>query len=284
MDDKFLYQLYEDPQPEFVKNLGQKLTESPYSKVAQDTKAGSFISRQLTSRRMALALVALTLTFALVMTLSPAVRAAVIDIIKTITIRGTTVWVNDDVPAAKGEGESYSVIWTPINPGDISTNYPDFAKLPTWIPPGYVLQERAALFGSMIQDSPDSALVEWKNKHGGTIQLTVSEGSCPNGQVWESGERRSDCGRMVYLEVGSEYQPEILMIHDQPALLFPDFQILMDLSDPILEWNPYRVKYDNRNPEALFLIWESDDMTFEIATKSPTIWKKDLIRIAESIP
>ena len=88
----------------------------------------------------------------------------------------------------------------------------------------------------------------------------------------------------MYVEVGSDYQPEMIMIHNQPALLFPDFQILMDLSDPIQAWNPYRVKYDNRDPEAFFLIWESNGMTFEIAMKSPTIWKQDLIRIAESIP
>ena len=284
MNDKFLYQLCEEPEPEFANNLRQKLTQPPCTKLAQDAKAGLFMSRYFTTKRMAFALVALSLAFALTLAISPVVRAAVTDIIETIIVKGMTVWVSDDVPAFKEEVESYSVIWTPISPGDISTNYPGFAKLPTWIPPGYVLQDRAALFGSMIQDSPDSVLVEWKNKHGDIIQLQVSEGSCPNGQLWESGERRSDCAYGADFNVGSENQPEVITINEQPAVLFPSLQILMDLSDPIQEWNPYRGKSDNRDPEAFFLIWESDGMRFEIATKSRTISKKDLIHLAESIP
>ena len=284
MNDKFLYQLYEEPEPEFAKNLRQKLSQSSYINGTHGAKPKSFIDRHLTAKRMAFTLVALSIAFALTIAVSPAVRAAVTDIIETIIVKGITVWVSDDVPAVKGEGESYSVIWTPISPEDISTNYPGFAKLPTWIPPGYVLQDRAALFGSMIQDSPHSVLVEWKNKHGDIIQLQVSEGSCPNGPFWESGARRSDCAYEVYVIVDSENQPEVITIHEQTAILFPGLQILMDLSDPIQEWNPYRGKSDNRDPEAFFLIWESDGMRFEIATKSRTLSKEELIRLAQSIP
>jgi hypothetical protein len=284
MNDKFLYQLYEEPEPEFAKNLRQKLSHPSYVNNTHGAKPKPVIGRHRTAKRMAFALVALSLAFALTLAISPVVRAAVTDIIETIIVKGITVWVSDDVPAVKGEGESYSVIWTPISPEDISTNYPGFAKLPTWIPPGYVLQDRAALFGSMIQDSPHSVLVEWKNKHGDIIQLQVSEGSCPNGPLWESGERRSDCAYEVYINVGSENQPEVITINEQPAVLFPSLQILMDLSDPIQEWNPYRGKSDNRDPEAFFLIWESDGMRFEIATKSRTLSKEELIRLAQSIP
>jgi hypothetical protein len=281
MNDDFLYTLHEEPEQEFVNSLRQQLIQSFYSDRAQDTKARSFTGRYPMAKRMTLTMMALSLAFILALATSPAVRAAVTDIMKTIIVRGATVWVSDDVPAVKGEGETYSDIWTPVHPSEIS----DLAKLPTWIPFGYLLQERAALFASLNQEEKAySALFEWKNKHGNSIQLKVSKGICPNGEFWESGARRSDCGRMTYFEVGSEYRPEVITIHDQPALLFPDFQMLMDLSDPIQKWNPNRVKYDNRDPEAFYLIWESGSMTFEIATKSPTIWKKDLIRIAESIP
>jgi hypothetical protein len=284
MNDEFLYQLYEEPEPEFAKILRQKLIQSSSTNLKQDEKAGSIISRHPMAKRMALALVALSLTFALAIIVSPTVRAAVTDIIKTIIVRGTTVWVSEDVPAVRGEGETYSEIWTPASPSELSADYPDFAKLPTWVPSGYLLQERAALFGSVSQEKAYSVLVEWKNKHGDTIQLKVLKGSCPNGYLWESGAPRSDCTHMGYFIVGSEDQPEVIMINEQPAVLFPGLQILMDLSDPIRQWNPYRVKFDNREPEAFFLTWESDGMTFEIATKSPTISKKDLIRLAESIP
>ena len=74
------------------------------------------------------------------------------------------------------------------------------------------------------------------------------------------------------------------MVHDQTAVLLPGLQILMDLSDPIQQWNPYRTRYDNRDPEAFFLIWEADGMRYELATKSGMLTKKDLLRLAESIP
>lgn len=281
MNDEFLYQLNEEPDHGFAKSLRERLLQSSDSDLRQSVKAQAFVNRYPMAKRMVLALVALSVAFGVTLATSPAVRAAVTDMIKTIIVRGVTVWVSDDVPAVKGEGESYSEIWTPVRPSEI----PDFAKLPAWIPGGYLLQERAALFASVNQEEQAySALFEWRDKHDNKIQLKVSKGTCPNGEFWESRARRSDCGRMMYIEVGSEYQPELITIHDQPALLFHDFQMLMNLSDPIQEWNPYRVKYDNRDPEALFLIWESGEMTFELATKSPAIWKADLMRIAESIP
>jgi hypothetical protein len=281
MNDEFLYILHEEPEREFVNSLRESLHQSDLGNLRLGVKVQPLMSRHAAAKRLVVALMALSLAFGLALAISPAARAAVTDLIKTIIVRGTTVFVSNDVPAVKGEGESYSTIWTPVRPREIS----DLAKLPTWIPVGYILQERAALFADVYQEEQAyAALFEWKNKHGNSIQLKVSKGTCPNGEFWESGSRRSDCGHMMYIEVGTEYQPELILIHDQPALLFPEFQLLMNLSDPVQEWNPSRVKYDNRDPEALFLIWESDGMTMELATKSPAIWKEDLIRIAESIP
>src|SRR5688572_1982641 len=124
MNDEFLYLLHEEPESEFAKNLRQKLSLSPSINLRQGAKAESIVGQRLTKNRMVLALVTLSGMFVLTLFVSPAVRAAVIDIIETIIVRGTTVWVSDDVPAIKGEGETYSVIWTPISPGDLSANYP----------------------------------------------------------------------------------------------------------------------------------------------------------------
>src|SRR4026209_2421797 len=113
MNDKFLYQLCEEPEPEFANSLRQKLSQPPYTKPVKDVKERLFSSRYFTTKRMALVLVALSLAFALTLFVSPVVRAAMIDIIETIIIKGMTVWVSDDVSAVKGESETYSVIWTP---------------------------------------------------------------------------------------------------------------------------------------------------------------------------
>lgn len=234
---------------------------------------------------MTLGFAVLILVFALTLAVSPTVRAAFSTITKTIIMKGMTVWVSNDLPAVKGESETYSLLWTPISPADLAANYPDLvAKLPTWAPPGYVLQERAAMFGDMIYVIPDQVLLEWKNKFGGIIQLRIAKGSCPNGPFWESGAERSDCEYMLGMNVSSDSPPEVIMIHERSAILVPDYQYLMDLSDPIQEWNPFRVKYDNRDPQASFLIWEADGMRYEIAAKSWMLSKEDLIRFAESIP
>jgi hypothetical protein len=283
MNDQFLYQLYEEPESEFAKSLRQTLNRSS-SNHGQDENAGSIMSWHPMAKRIALALVALILAFALAITISPAVRAAVTDIIETIIVRGTTVWVSDDVPAVRGKGESYSEIWTPLSPSEIAAGYPDFAKLPAWVPPGYLLQERAAFFGSVTSDIPYSVLFEWKNKQGDTIQLDVSKGSCPNGLFWETGEPRQDCTYRWSFNVDSAHQLEVITINEQPAVLLPGLQLLADLSDPVQQWNPSRGTYDNRDPEAFFLIWEADGMKFELATKSPTISINDLKRLAESMP
>lgn len=100
----------------------------------------------------------------------------------------------------------------------------------------------------------------------------------------DSGAGRSDCTQQAYFSVGLESQPQILTINDQPAVLFQDYLLLMELSDPVRQLNPSRYKFNNRDPEALFLIRETDWKTFWIATKSRAISEKELIRIAGSIP
>ena len=171
MNDKFLYLLQEEPDTEFVKALRQKLTLFSPSQIGENENAISMISQHSLAKRITLAFVALILAFALAITISPAVRAAVTDILETIIMRGTTVWVSNDVPAMRGESETYSEIWTPVRPSELYTTYPDFAKQPAWVPRGFLLQERAALFGSMTKDVPYSVLFEWKHPYGGTIQL-----------------------------------------------------------------------------------------------------------------
>jgi hypothetical protein len=284
MNDKFLYGLHEEPEAVFAKNLHQKITRPPYTRLAQDKKTRLFNGQYFTPKRVTLMLAALIVVFAFTLAILPTVQAAVTEIIKTITLRGTTVWVSEHVPAIQGESETYSEIWSPVRPIDIAANYPEFAKLPTWVPDGYLLQERAAHFGSMTHPMPTSVLVEWKNDHGDIIQLKVSKGSCPNGQLWESGVPRSDCAYGWGFNVDSKSQPELIKINEQAALLFPNLQMLMNLSDPVKKWNPYRIKFDNRAPDAFFMIWESDGMRLEIATKSRTISKEDLVRFAKSIP
>ena len=282
MNADFLSKFRQPPRSEFARALSAKLT--------QTANAGP---RHPTAKRIAYALASLCLIFVLVIAISPTARAAalaaVADIIKTLTVKGTVVIVNDDQPAQSGEGETYAEIWKPGSPDEIAADYPFFAKLPAWVPAGFVLQERAALiYASMYQEIPSSVLVEWKNKRGDIIQLHIDEGSCPNGVVFDpngtSLELGSDCTQAALFSVSVENQPETVTVNDQPAVLFHNLQFLMDLSDPVRPWNPSRGKFDNRDREALYLTWENDGRIFGLASKSRTISKQELLRMAESIP
>ena len=101
MNDEFLYQLHEEPEGEFAKRLRERLRQSSYREHRHGVNVQPLINRHPAAKRLALALMALSLAFGLAVAISPAVRAAVTDMIKTIIVRGTTVWVSDDVPACR---------------------------------------------------------------------------------------------------------------------------------------------------------------------------------------
>lgn len=117
MNDDFFSKFRQSPRPEFNQSL--------YARLTQDTKAGMFIGWRSTSKRIAFALAALCLTFALALVVSPTVRAAALaavdNIIPKITVRGVTVFVSDEplpvtTPVSTEVRESYSEVWTPLGP------------------------------------------------------------------------------------------------------------------------------------------------------------------------
>lgn len=281
MNDDFFSSFRQSPRIEFNQALYTKLTQH------EETAT---ISRHLIAKRMAFALAAVCLIFVLTLAVSPPLRAAALaaidEIITKITVRGVTVFVSDEpapvVPT--GVSESYSVLWKPVGPEDISRNYSFFDKRPDWVPSGYVLEERAALYYPSIYGPPVSAVFQWKNDAGRMIQLEVNEGSCPNGPFYESGVLRSDCRIMTNISVGLENEPQVTAVNDQPAVFFRSFVGFAELSDPVREWNPSRWKIIEGSTQSMWLIWENDGRTFVLNAGSPTVTKDDLIRMSESIP
>jgi len=278
MNDNFLSKFQQSPRPEFVQSL--------YANLARQTNAEHKISYTSPARRITVALAALCLLFALTLIISPTLRAAALavvdDIIAKITVKGTTIFVSEEpVPIpTPGISESYSMIWTPTTPGAIAADYPFFASMPLWIPPAYELQTRAALFfGSMYDESPSSALYEWKDRRGNTIQLSVMNGSCPNGSG-PSQIPSSDCTLSIYISMGLDSEPQVVAVNDQPAVLYKGISTLSDLSGSVRKWNPSRGKVIN---DGTTMIWESREKTFQLVIESAKITKKDALRLAESI-
>jgi hypothetical protein len=278
MNEDFFSTFRESPRPEF--------TQSLYIKLIQEAKKKKVTHRNSNVKRVGLAFLVIILAFVLTLAVSPAARAAVDEIMKEITVRGITVFVSDDEPdysALPEESETYSVIWSPASPDEISADYPFFAKLPTWVPSGYVLQERAALYYADMYYPPVSSLFQWKNGAGEMIELEVHKGSCPNGPFYESGARRSDCMINTFISVGPESEPQVIAVHDQPGVHIPIAYGFADLSGSVRKWNPSRWKISKDPTKGAWVIWENDGRTFSLVAGSATITKEDLIRIAESI-
>jgi len=282
MNDDFFTKFYQSPRPEF--------TQSLYLKLTQDAKAESFIKRPSVLKRIAFAFATACLMIVLTMVLSPTIRVAAFDavesIIAKITVKGTTVLVNsDEPPTSAGEsGVSYSEIWTPVSPKEISTNYSFFARLPTWVPTDYRLQERAALYyGSMFDETPSFSLYEWKDNVGETIQLRIMKGSCPNGPG-DSTAPTSDCTLATYVSLGLKNEPQVVAVNGEPAVYYTGVTGLADLSGSVRKWNPTRWKTNLVITKGATMIWESIGRTFILSIDAATISKADLIHVAESIP
>lgn len=274
MNDDFLSRFRQAPRPEFAQAL--------YAKLNQRVEAHQQLNRSRLAKRLTLSLAMLGVVFTVTMTVSPVVRAAVSDFIAKITVRGTTVLVDEETSVPAGEHESYSLIWIPATPQDVSTGYSFYAKAPSWLPSGYTLQERAALYyASMFDESPFSALFEWKNHADESIQLQVIKGACPNGP---SHDPASGCTLESFISVGLESGPEVIAIDDQPAILYRGVAGLADLSGSTRKWNPSRLKPSGDIAKGWSLIWEKEGRTFHLVIESSAIAKEDVVRLAESIP
>jgi hypothetical protein len=269
MNDDFLSQYRQAPRPEFARSL--------YARLAREAKAGPLNGRHAVAKRIGFGLAALCLVFAIVMAVSPAARAAVDRIVATITVGRTTVYVNSGpMVVPTGVYESYDVIWSPVSPGNISANYPFFAHLPAWVPAHFKLQDRAALYyASMDKPVPVSALFEWKDNRGGTIQLMVEKNNCPDPLS------EADCSYQGFMSVGLDSEPQVIAVNAQPGILIGGTTGLADLSDPVRTWNPSRWKLVSKG---LTMIWDNEGRTFRIFAASKTVTKAQLLRFAESIP
>jgi hypothetical protein len=233
-----------------------------------------------------LALVAIALALGIAFVVSPAVRAQVSSLLGKITVHGITIFIDEERPISAGEGETYSEVWTPVTPEQINDEHPFFAIYPAWMPFGYSLQKEAALYYiTTWAEVPDSALVQWKNLWGDRIQLHIASGSCPDGPPDETTEAiGGDCTLLSYFSVGLESQPQVVKVHDQPAVMFHGIMMFADLFETDLKWNVSRWQW-NSDPEAGYsLFWEKNGRAYSLVAWGRTISEKDMIRIAESIP
>jgi hypothetical protein len=276
MNDDFLCGFRQPPSPEFAQSL--------YARLVNEEKAQKIMHRTA-GKRAALALAVLSLAFALLMYVSPAARAAaqqvINELIGKITLKGITFFVSSDSADPSKfpqEGESYELVWTPLSPSEISSDYSFLARMPAWVPSGYILQDRAALYYVSYPIKPippDTAVFQWKNRAGEMIELMEQKGSCP---YEPSG---SGCTGQLSVSVGMNDEPQVIAVNDHPGVIFGGMTATYNLADPVKKWNPERWKIV---PKGLTMIWENGGTTFWLITNSQKVSRDNLIRLAESIP
>lgn len=286
MNDNFFSKFRQSPREEFAQSL--------YAKLNREVQPPKPVYQKRPSRALAYVMAAFLATIILGVAVAPASARAIVEkIIATLRVKGVTVFVDDEVYVPTGDAavesyESYGDVWTPFAPRDIALQYPYYSRIPGWVPAGFVLQERAALFFATIySEEPSSSILVWKNKDNETIQLETTKGSCPNGEYYDPDgplhDRRQDCTHSIYILVGPGAKIDVKTVKGQPAIVINRDAYFYDLSSSV-QWNPSRWRSGKDSTTGLWMTWEVDGITYFIVTDSKTITVDDFVRIGESIP
>ncbi len=176
MDDNFLYQLREQPDQGFAKNLYRKLNEGqtvPDKNVASIFK-GVFVSKKLVMITSLLGILMISLV-----AISP-VRAFVSSLIQNIA--GQTFTVTTEYP---GDNQPEEI----IEPQIMSVNnalaiYPHEVKLPSYIPAGYMLSDNVFVYVGEAS-GPFANTIEffWKSNGERSYILRINDQNKINSEV-----------------------------------------------------------------------------------------------------
>jgi len=180
MSDEFLYQLHEEPDSEFAKNLQQMLRQFP-----QEPERRSKVSFQRLSATPKIKLTWVTVAIAvslLLLVSSAPVRAFLSSLVATIA--GQTFELTDDYP-----GDNYPGPETIVEPQILSLTdaldaFPHTVNLPTYIPSGYTLNEENVR-GYLGEDAgflADTLEITWLSANS-SIFLTITNRDMSGGEI-----------------------------------------------------------------------------------------------------
>ena len=137
MDDKFLYQLREQPNSEFAKNLHQKITQyQSEPKWRLNMNFQTFITNKKVKLVWLTTLIMVSLLA--VITITP-VRALISSLLTSIA--GQSFTVTEDYPGDNYLGDETIIEPQVMSLAEAITIFPHSIKLPTNIPSEYVLNE-----------------------------------------------------------------------------------------------------------------------------------------------
>jgi len=175
MDDKFLYQLQEVPDSEFVNNLHRKLGQNH-----AEADRGQFMAffDMLRSKRLVQIIAVLVIALIATMAISPA-RAVVSSLIADIA--GQLFEVTEDYPGDDHPGYDDVIIEPQVmSLGDALATFPYEIHLPANIPSGYSLNEdNVRVYSGRVDDAgPFGNIIEfeWLSSDGQSdLNLSVTD-------------------------------------------------------------------------------------------------------------
>jgi len=178
MDDNFLSKLYEQPDPEFVKNLQRKLSKS---EVEIDQKA--IMDGQMFFRRNLLLKIAALLVIVVIagMAISP-VRAFVSSLITKIA--GQSFVVTNDYPGDVVPGNEEIIEPKVLPLQEALAVFPYSIHLPTYIPSGYVLNDNIRVYvGESAGPFANTMEIDWRSTGMMSYILRITDQNKRNREI-----------------------------------------------------------------------------------------------------
>lgn len=168
MDDRFLYQLHEEPDSEFASNLRQMLRQFTQN---SEQRSNTPFQRVFTAR-LAWITVAVAISILLLTTIAP-VRAFIASTIANIA--GQTFEMTDDYPGDNHPGNEIVIEPQILSLTDALGAFPHKVKLPTCLPSGYALNEEGVrvYIGEDAGFLADTIEITWLSENNG-IELLVT--------------------------------------------------------------------------------------------------------------
>lgn len=179
MEDKFLYQLQEVPDLEFVNNLHKKLVRN-YSE--PERRPFGTIFDLIKSKKLVPVTTFLAISLMALMAISP-VRAFVTALITNVA--GQIFEVTEDYPGDNDPGGVTTIEPQVLPLGDALAIFPHDFQLPTYIPSGYTLNEDnvRVYVGQDAGPFANSIEFEWREDDHPGLRLRVTDSDLSTGEI-----------------------------------------------------------------------------------------------------
>jgi len=251
MEDKFLYQLREQPNPEFVKSLRQKLTH--LEKEPRWRLKVNFQSLVMNRKTRLIWLTAMLMVSLLaVITITPA-RAFITSLLTSIA--GQSFEVTEDYPGDNHPGGETIIEPQVVSLVEALTLFPHDISMPTYVPNEFVLDEENVLIYTGENAGPfaDTLGIQWKSNTGFYLTLYVN-----NHGVSTSNEI-----------IAPDSIEEVILDNEHTAVLIRG------------GWDVDR-KVWNNEMGSIRLRWMVDDLVYDLHGNVRNISVEQLIEIALS--